>query len=142
MKAALRFIHIFRNLGNSAAVTYYSYLSSVHYSAIFPESIPQLKKLIDECDIRMWYAAQHPSVHSAKNWDVTEPKLQVRGIWRRLNMKADYRPLRRMQDGCWIWKSRLYMFGGLVSSDYGRDLWCAPFPSILFTALYFLGTGI
>ena len=126
MKAALRCIHIYLRLGNTAAVTYYSYLSSVHYPAIFPErSIPQLKRLIDECDIHKYYAAQHPSVDSAKTWDLTEPRLQVRGMWRDLKMKAEIRPPRRMQDGSWIWRSKLYMFGGLVSKDYGRDLWCA-----------------
>ena len=88
MKAAIRFINIFANLGNGGAASYHSYLSTIHYPAHFPEKVPEIESLLKQCDEQRWVETLQPSVSSLKSWDVTEERLQVRGVWKKLRMKA------------------------------------------------------
>lgn len=63
---------------------------------------------------------RHPDLENVDDWDVKEPLLQVRGIWKKLPLQLDIRPRGRRANVMWIWRSRLYVFAGSTNITYTK----------------------
>lgn len=78
---------------------------------------------------------RHPEPKMVDEWKVTEPELQIRGAWTKLNSGKGTGPEARMGFAGWIWNSKMYIGLGHAQEPirFFRDLWyaCVPFPVIV-----------
>ena len=124
MKAGLRLAQIFLELGNTANSSYLIYICTSVYPCSLPRGIPEIEKLDCESRKEERFTSRSPDVEHLDEWDVVDPRLQVRGLWNKLDIKSVSGPPKREHTLCWIWRSMLYVFGGIEKSrgsEKGKD---------------------
>ena len=128
MKAALRLAQVFLGLGNIATSSYLTYICTYVYPFNFPKGVPEIEKLNKESQSVERLKSRSPDLKILNDWDVSDPRLQIRGIWNKMYISSVLGPRRREYMTCWIWRSRLYIFGGVIttmdrSTEKLRDIW-------------------
>lgn len=67
---------------------------------------------------------RHPEPSLIDKAAVTDPQLQIRGIWKKLDVASGAKPGGRLGFANWIWRSKLYIAGGQYGqAAYHRDMW-------------------
>lgn len=67
---------------------------------------------------------RHPDPRKLYDFEITQPTIQVAGVWRKLDVAPGAKPPTRNSATAWVWKSKLYVVGGAsdVYIEY-RDAW-------------------
>lgn len=114
MKMANRASQLFYDLGNTGTSTFFAF-KSMTISLPCPASHALVKRLILESKALERSQLRHPEPSFVDRWDVTQPTLQLRGAWRKLKVggSSSVCPSKRHNFGSWIWRSRLYVCGGM-----------------------------
>ncbi|KAJ7200490.1 hypothetical protein B0H12DRAFT_1164427 [Mycena haematopus] len=118
---------IFASLGNSGtAVTRRWVALTSTISLPQHHQTPELKSVLNVDLMSKQFELRHPDPQATPNRAVTVPELQVRGSWKRLQVRT----LGGVTDGrenfsSWIWNSQLYVAGGRQTSTgpWYRDMW-------------------
>ena len=138
METLLIFNQIFSQLHNSAAAAYFSYLGVSEVPNLFTEgTLDEVEAQRARYDITLQKAsAFHPSLDLIHSWDVTNPRLQVRGTWTRLSPRNKFcRPSFRNSVATFVYGNKFYVFSGHravidmihMIREECCDLWLVPF---------------
>lgn len=114
MEAAVRFVHLFCDLRNTAAAGYFAYRVLL-YESWFSDRVPEIENIIDHSGINGIPLYRHPEPETVDTRPVEYPQLQLRGIWTKIEAFLNIRPPNLPNPNAWIWRSRLYVrFGDFV----------------------------
>ena len=122
MKAAIRVSQIYRSLGNSGTAWFFGH-KSINYPMECPrhEQFDALTPQVDLIKMECW---RHPEPSMLHKLEVTEPKLQIRGVWKKVAIYGEERPKRRHGPCEWVWKGKWYVVGGQYDLiDCLEDMW-------------------
>lgn len=87
-------------------------------------SYHQIEVLKSQVDMRGMGRWRHPDPRSIGEIEVTRPDLQLRGIWKKVDVAAGPRPGPRLGFSSWVWNGAFYVTGGQLQSEaYHYDLW-------------------
>jgi hypothetical protein len=122
---------IFNRLGNTATAGERIWVAKSTTQSLPPaHSTPQVKRMITTDKLTQAISLRNPDPSLCHKLTLTHPRLQVRGSWRKLQLKPGEKSIGgRMKFASFIWKSRLYVFGGwqgdLSSANpFFKDFWC------------------
>ncbi|KAG8908975.1 hypothetical protein FRB99_000078 [Tulasnella sp. 403] len=118
LKAHVRQSIIYKSLGNTAAA-YSAAMQGLQWgTSIIPTSsesqFPAIEELRSKCvsDARVLGSKRHPAPVDVASIQVTEPELQVRGVWKKLRVGGGAAPVSRLGHSSVVWKGKYYVFGG------------------------------
>ncbi|KAJ6472022.1 hypothetical protein C8R45DRAFT_1013780 [Mycena sanguinolenta] len=118
---------IFASLGNSGAAAsrrWYAMTSTINLPQL--HQTPELNAVLDRELLTKWFEMRHPDPQATPNRAVTVPELQVRGSWKRLQVKTPggVTEGRENFSSC-VWNGQLYVAGGRQTSlgPWYRDMW-------------------
>ena len=114
MQASLMLSQIYRELGNGSAASYYMFVATKMHPRLAPGGIPEIEHLQKENVSAELYKIRSPDLNLINNWSLSDQELQTRGIWNKIDAKSSLGPKKRESPLCWIWRSRLYIFGGML----------------------------
>ncbi|KAH8108389.1 hypothetical protein DFH11DRAFT_1516950 [Phellopilus nigrolimitatus] len=125
IKAQHRANLLFKSLGNSSLSMSYGNRAFVNCTlsegASNRERILALEKQIDIVDMVKW---RHPDPKKIYSLEMTQPALQIRGVWKKLDVAPGPKPGARSTFSSWVWKGRLYVAGGMTDLHFEhRDVW-------------------
>lgn len=92
-----------------------------------PHFTPEVNAMNDMNKVVDAISLRHPDPQLCAKLKVTAPSLQIRGSWKKLQVKAPPgRIMCRLRFASFIWNSRLYVAGGAKESHgpFYRDFWC------------------
>ena len=122
---------IFHRLGNTATAGERRWVAtSTTQSLPLTHSTPQVKKMIATDKLTKAISLRNPDPSLCHKLTLTHPRLQIRGSWRKLQLKPGEKSIAgRMKFSSFIWKSRLYVFGGWQGyfsngDPFFKDFWC------------------
>lgn len=128
MQAKLSAATLLGQLGNTAAAAHYSEQCRVYRIPEFLITRYEMEKILCMSKSQACLWIRHPDLRLVDGWDVKHALLQLRGIWSKCNTRLNLRPIGRQLCISWIWRSRLYIYGGgvhLSGSKFERlyDIW-------------------
>ncbi|THH27827.1 hypothetical protein EUX98_g6367 [Antrodiella citrinella] len=120
---------IYRTLGNTALGATFSDLSKAYYMA--PDEATNQSKIIalESTAMRNYNyfgSIRHPEPSAYVRLQVTQPALQIRGAWQRVDLpRGRGKPPGRSCLSSWICDGKLYVGGGMNDIyKEQRDMWC------------------
>ncbi|TCD66271.1 hypothetical protein EIP91_001600 [Steccherinum ochraceum] len=117
---------VFKELGNTSLAMMYITLASNYYVAAENVADASKAKALGNLltDLFNLGKIRHPEPLLYAAMNITQPKLQIRGTWKKLEMTGRKAPGKSCLS-CWIWNGRLYTAGGMndVYMEQ-RDMWC------------------
>ena len=66
---------------------------------------------------------RHPDPATVYKQEVVYPDLQVRGAWKKVNVKSSVKPPARDGFSSWVWSRRMYVLGGNGFNVQNDDMW-------------------
>ena len=112
-------------LGNSSLATHYCWKAmqdtTTADGARNFDRIAALRRTDDMVDM---IQQRHPDPRKLYDFQITQPALQVAGVWRKLQVAPGPKPPGRNSSMAWVWNSKLYVAGGAsdLYVEY-RDTW-------------------
>lgn len=83
--------------------------------------IGRIAEEIDNVKMECW---RHPEPSMLRDLEVTDPTLQIRGVWKKVRTQGSEKPKSRNAFYGWVWKGGLYIIGGEHDSfDLLEDAW-------------------
>ena len=130
MKMKLQLARLFTGLKNTGTASYFAEKGRSYRTPPFLLNYREVSDINNSCRSRIALWKRHPDLGLIDDWDVEYPLLQVRGTWSKFDLKTSIGPLKRRGGVTWIWRSKLYVFGGARHKDQNQvesypvfDIW-------------------
>lgn len=124
-KAQNRAYSVLLSLGNTSLASTIGHLALVNTTlnegALNNDKVVAMRNQIDIESILMY---RHPDPNAVTKAEVTQPTLQIRGVWKKLDVADGHRPPSRNSCLAWIWEGKMYVIAGVsdLFVEY-RDAW-------------------
>lgn len=110
LKTCLRATKIYQRLGNTPCeyeAALQGYVRGKGYRS------PNIQALVQQCRavIDKFRGVRHPDAYTIKTFQIVEPTLQVRGVWKRFRIEKEDRPPSRYAFPNCTWRGVCHLLG-------------------------------
>ena len=122
MKAVARASQVYRTLGNTGLAWYFGHRATcLGDDYIKQHEIDLIVQEVKSAQMERWH---HPEPKLVDKWDATDLQMQIRGVWKKINIEGITKPRGRHSFAGWIWRGRMYVAGGEYDIKSLDDFWC------------------